>query len=71
MTVLTDDGQGVVRSRKQGGCQRTDLQGDGCRDVVTKRRQPPVDDLRPDPESHFAYEEFELTEPLGLLGMAI
>lgn len=30
-----------------------------------------VADLRHDLESHFAYEEFELTEPLGLLGLGI
>ena len=30
-----------------------------------------VADLRSDLESHFAYEEIEMTEPLGLLGLGI
>jgi hypothetical protein len=30
-----------------------------------------VADLRHDLESHFAYEEVEMTEPLGLLGLGI
>ena len=30
-----------------------------------------VADLRADLESHFAYEETEMSEPLGLLGLGI
>ncbi|CAM3783235.1 hemerythrin domain-containing protein [Nocardioides zeicaulis] len=30
-----------------------------------------VSDLRADLESHFAYEEVEMTEPLGLLGLGV
>ena len=30
-----------------------------------------VADLRHDLESHFAYEETEMTEPLGLLGLGV